>query len=68
MLEKGFTQVVNFSTTEQQTVLDLVYTTCPLQVETIKIPTFYSYHEAVLINLEKKFDSDDNKQHLTCKC
>lgn len=53
MLEKGFTQVVNFPTTEQQTVLDLVYTTCPLQVETIQIPTFYSYHEAVLINLKK---------------
>ena len=51
MLEKGFTQLVNFPTTEGQTVQ--VYTTCPQQLEVLKLPTYFSYHEAVLVVLKQ---------------
>lgn len=53
MFQKGFKQIVNFPTTEQQTVLDLVYTTCTSELEIFQMPTYYSYHEAVLLNLKK---------------
>ena len=51
MSEHDFKQAVNFFTTEGATILDHVYVANSLQVEVQKASTYYSYHDAVLLNI-----------------
>ena len=52
MSKHCFKQVVNFCTTEGATILDHVYVANSLQVEVQKASTYYSYHDAVLLNIK----------------
>ncbi|XP_062601396.1 uncharacterized protein LOC134263100 [Saccostrea cucullata] len=51
MSNLGFRQVVNFCTTERGTILDHVYVSGPIQIEVSRLPTYYSYHDAVVLKL-----------------
>ncbi|XP_062580136.1 uncharacterized protein LOC134242119 [Saccostrea cucullata] len=51
MSSLGFRQVVNFCTTEKGTILDHVYVSGPIQIEVCRLPTYYSYHDAVVLKL-----------------
>ncbi|XP_062599362.1 uncharacterized protein LOC134260845 [Saccostrea cucullata] len=51
MGKQGFKQMVNFSTTEGATVLDHVYMSHNLEAEVKKIPTYYSYHDALMVSI-----------------
>ena len=53
MSEKGLTQIVDFYTTEGGTILDHVYSTSSLQIDVTKLPTYYSYHDALLVTIRK---------------
>lgn len=47
MTNNGFTQLVQFFTTEGGTTLDHVYISNSIQAYTERLSTFYSYHDAV---------------------
>ena len=51
MKEENYEQLINSSTTESGTILDLVYVKVLDSVKTEVIPIYYSYHEAVRILL-----------------
>ena len=51
MIEHGFQQLVNFFTTEGATILDHVYVVNSLHAQVKKVPTYYSYHDAVLLTI-----------------
>ncbi|XP_062579865.1 uncharacterized protein LOC134241859 [Saccostrea cucullata] len=51
MSNLGFRQVVNFCTTERGTILDHVYVSGHIQIEVSRLPTYYSYHDAVILKL-----------------
>ncbi|KAK3083914.1 hypothetical protein FSP39_005261 [Pinctada imbricata] len=51
MKELGFNQIVKARTTEQGTLLDHVYISESVKASCSIVPTFYSYHEAVAINI-----------------
>ncbi|KAK3100323.1 hypothetical protein FSP39_018128 [Pinctada imbricata] len=51
MKELGFKQIVKDRTTEQGTLIDHVYISENVQASCSIVPTFYSYHEAVAINI-----------------
>ena len=52
MSKYGFQQVVNFFTTEGATILDHVNVADSLQVQVQKASTYYSYHDAILLNIK----------------
>lgn len=54
MRRKGFIQIVDFSTTEGATILDHVYLSKSMQANVEKIPTYYSYHDALIVKIDKK--------------
>ncbi|XP_062567225.1 uncharacterized protein LOC134229488 [Saccostrea cucullata] len=49
MKDKQFRQLVSFNTTEGGTILDHVYVSSALHIEVFHMPTYHSYHEAVLL-------------------
>ncbi|XP_061169173.1 uncharacterized protein LOC133178496 [Saccostrea echinata] len=49
MKDKHFRQLVTFKTTEGGTILDHVYVSSEIYIEVFQMPTYYSYHEAVLM-------------------
>ncbi|XP_062591494.1 uncharacterized protein LOC134252984 [Saccostrea cucullata] len=51
MMKQGFRQFVNFYTTENSTILDHVYASEGIQVEVQRLPTYYSYHDALIITI-----------------
>lgn len=51
MKKKGFMQKVDFSTTGGATTLDHVYLSTSLQATVEKLPTYYSYHDAVMVKI-----------------
>lgn len=51
MTNKGFKQIVNFITTEGATTLDHVYLSSSINAKVQKIPTYYSYHDALMLKL-----------------
>lgn len=51
MEKLGMTQLVHFYTTEGGTILDHVYVSPNVQAKVQKMPTYYSYHEGLLITL-----------------
>ena len=53
MNDNGLKQIVDFNTTEGATILDHVYISSSLQANVIKIPTYYSYHDALLVAIKK---------------
>lgn len=54
MREQNFKQIVSFRTTEGGTILDHVYVSSSIQIEVHRIPTYYSYHDALLLKLVDK--------------
>lgn len=54
MREQNFKQIVSFRTTEGGTILDHVYVSSSIQIEVQRIPTYYSYHDALLLKLVDK--------------
>lgn len=48
---KNYRQLVNLSTTEGGTILDHVYVSSAIQVDVSQLPTYYSYHDALLLTL-----------------
>ncbi|XP_062600922.1 uncharacterized protein LOC134262538 [Saccostrea cucullata] len=55
MLEtNGFKQIVNFATTEGNTILDHVYITEQMEASVEGIPVYYSYHEAIRVYFKTK--------------
>ncbi|XP_052690977.1 uncharacterized protein LOC128168860 [Crassostrea angulata] len=46
---KGFKQRVDFSTTESGTILDHIYVTEGLSVKVVKVPVYFSYHDAIKV-------------------
>lgn len=52
MTNNGFTQLVHYFTTEGGTTLDHVYISNSIQAYIERLPTFYSYHEAVAIHFK----------------
>lgn len=54
MTNKGFNQIVHCKTTEGATTLDHVYLSAPLQSTVEHLPTYYSYHDALLVNIRRK--------------
>ena len=53
MTEHNFNQIVDFNTTEGATILDHVYITAPLHANVEKLSTYYSYHDALIVNIQK---------------
>lgn len=51
---KGFIQIVDFSTTEGATILDHVYLSSSMQANVEKIPTYYSYYDALIVEIKKQ--------------
>ncbi|XP_062569279.1 uncharacterized protein LOC134231343 [Saccostrea cucullata] len=51
MLNQGFKQMVDFNTTEGGTILDHVYLSKSLQAKVEKVPTYYSYHDALMVKI-----------------
>ncbi|XP_062613488.1 uncharacterized protein LOC134275232 [Saccostrea cucullata] len=51
MSNQGFKQLVDFNTTEGATVLDHVYVSTNLKANVEKIPTYYSYHDAIMVSI-----------------
>ncbi|XP_061191743.1 uncharacterized protein LOC133199982 [Saccostrea echinata] len=49
--KEGFRQLVKFYTTESGTILDHVYVSGALQVEVMRLPTYYSYHDALAMTI-----------------
>ncbi|XP_056004163.1 uncharacterized protein LOC130049939 [Ostrea edulis] len=53
--DQNFRQLVSFSTTEGGTTLDHVYVSSSIQIDSVhRLPTYYSYHDAVLLKLIDK--------------
>lgn len=48
---KNYRQVVNFSTTEGGTILDHVYISSNMQIDVRQLPTYYSYHDGLILTL-----------------
>lgn len=46
---RGFEQKVHFSTTEGGTILDHIYVTDGIYVKVVKVPVYFSYHDAVKV-------------------
>ncbi|XP_065926121.1 uncharacterized protein [Magallana gigas] len=46
---KGFEQRVDFSTTEGGTILDHIYVTEGMSVKVVKVPVYFSYHDAIKV-------------------
>ncbi|XP_034322352.2 uncharacterized protein [Magallana gigas] len=46
---RGFEQKVDFSTTEGGTILDHIYVTDGIYVKVVKVPVYFSYHDAVKV-------------------
>lgn len=53
MFNQGFKQMVDFITTEGATTLDHVYVSTSLQAKVEKMPTYYSYHDAIMVTIFK---------------
>lgn len=53
MFNQGFRQMVDFITTEGATTLDHVYVSTSLQAKVEKMPTYYSYHDAIMVTIFK---------------
>ena len=53
MKEQEFNQIVDFNTTEGATILDHVYIAAPLQANVERLSTYYSYHDALIIKINK---------------
>lgn len=51
MTHKGFKQIVNFPTTEGATTLDHVYLSSSINANVENIPTYYSYHDALMLKI-----------------
>ncbi|XP_061175927.1 uncharacterized protein LOC133184868 [Saccostrea echinata] len=49
MRDQNFRQLVSFSTTEGGTTLDHVYVSNLRRIEVHRLPTYYSYHDAILL-------------------
>lgn len=50
--DQNFRQLVSFSTTEGGTILDHVYVSSSMQIDSLhRLPTYYSYHDALLLKL-----------------
>ncbi|XP_052700234.1 uncharacterized protein LOC128177537 [Crassostrea angulata] len=49
---KGFEQKVDFSTTEGGTILDHIYVTKGMSVKVVKVPVYFSYHDAIKVYLQ----------------
>ncbi|XP_062574797.1 uncharacterized protein LOC134236639 [Saccostrea cucullata] len=49
MRDRNFRQLVSFSTTEGGTILDHVYVSSSIRIDVQKVPTYYSYHDALLL-------------------
>ncbi|XP_062609593.1 uncharacterized protein LOC134271404 [Saccostrea cucullata] len=49
MRDRNFRLLVSFSTTEGGTILDHVYVSSSIQIDVQKVPTYYSYHDALLL-------------------
>ncbi|XP_061190015.1 uncharacterized protein LOC133197842 [Saccostrea echinata] len=55
MEQFGYHQLVTFPTTDNRTLIDHVYTTIPpTNIQVSLCPTYYSYHEAISINIPSK--------------
>lgn len=48
---KKYRQLVNFSTTEGGTILDHVYISNNMQIDVRQLPTYYSYHDGLILTL-----------------
>lgn len=46
---RGFEQKVDFSTTEGGTILDHIYVTDGIYVKVVKVPVYFSYHDAAKV-------------------
>lgn len=58
MEQYGFHQLVTFPTTENRTLIDHVYSTIPpSDIQISLVPTYYSYHEAISIQIKKSLKS-----------
>lgn len=53
MTNKSFNQIVHCNTTEGATTLDHVYLSAPLQAAVEILPTYYSYHDVLLVNIKR---------------
>lgn len=53
MFNQGFRQMVDFITTEGATTLDHVYVSTSLQAKVEKMPTYHSYHDAIMVTIFK---------------
>ena len=54
MENSGFRQLVTFHTTENRTLIDHVYSTIPsTEIQVSLVPTYFSYHEAISIQITK---------------
>ncbi|XP_062609537.1 uncharacterized protein LOC134271330 [Saccostrea cucullata] len=51
MSSQDFKQVVHFNTTEGATILDHVYISARLEAKVEKMPTYYSYHDAIKVSI-----------------
>lgn len=54
MINKGCKQIVDFKTTEGATILDHVYVSTSLKAEVVKMSTYYSYHDALILNIKSR--------------
>lgn len=56
MKEFGYHQLVGFATTENRTLIDHVYSNIPNGIHVHVCPTYYSYHEAIRIDMSSSID------------
>lgn len=56
MKEFGYQQLVDFPTTENRTLIDHVYSTISNGINVHVCPTYYSYHEAISIDMSSSTD------------
>lgn len=56
MKEFGYHQLVDFPTTENRTLIDHVYSAIPNGIHVHVCPTYYSYHEAIRIDMSSSND------------
>lgn len=54
MINQGYRQIVDFKTTEGATILDHVYVSKSLKAEVVKMSTYYSYHDALILNIKSR--------------
>ncbi|XP_062573991.1 uncharacterized protein LOC134235839 [Saccostrea cucullata] len=53
MKHQHFRQLVTFSTTEGRTILDHVYISNSIDIDVKRLPTYYSYHDAVFLKFQE---------------